>query len=196
MFAIFRLAFAAASFVSEISLAAWNNSPDHYAKGTAVTPSQNLRFMHRAPTACKPIGFRFYFTPLTGVLFNFPSRYLFTIGRLLVFSLRRWFSRILAWFHLSGDTWAKNKEVNKLFAYETVTRSGRPFQVVQLNLFNLPPWIRVHDVFAHNTSDTTSRNLTYRRFRLFRFRSPLLTESHLLSLPEVTKMFQFTSFAS
>jgi hypothetical protein len=26
-------------------------------------------------------GFRFYFTPLYGVLFAFPSRYWFTIGR-------------------------------------------------------------------------------------------------------------------
>src|SRR3990172_9029831 len=26
-------------------------------------------------------GFRYYFTPLNGVLFTFPSRYLFTIGR-------------------------------------------------------------------------------------------------------------------
>ena len=32
-------------------------------------------------------GFRFYFTPLTGVLFTFPSRYWFTIGRQRVFSL-------------------------------------------------------------------------------------------------------------
>ncbi len=29
-------------------------------------------------------------------------------------------------------------------------------------------------------------------FRLFRFRSPLLTESHLISFPLVTEMFQFT----
>jgi len=31
---------------------------------------------------------------------------------------------------------------------------------------------------------------------LFRFRSPLLTESRLISIPPVTKMFQFTGFAS
>ena len=31
----------------------------------------------------------------------------------------------------------------------------------------------------------------YKWFRLFRFRSPLLTESHLISLPGGTKMFQF-----
>ena len=38
-----------------------------------------------------------------------------------------------------------------------------------------------------------SQGLTYQRFGLFPFRSPLLRESHLLSLPEGTKMFQFTS---
>jgi hypothetical protein len=35
-------------------------------------------------------GFRIYFTPLTGVLFAFPSRYWFTIGQLVVFSLGGW----------------------------------------------------------------------------------------------------------
>jgi hypothetical protein len=30
---------------------------------------------------------------------------------------------------------------------------------------------------------------------LFRFRSPLLTESRLISIPPVTEMFQFTGFA-
>ena len=35
-------------------------------------------------------GFRFYFTPLSGVLFAFPSRYWFTIGQQGVFSLGGW----------------------------------------------------------------------------------------------------------
>ena len=34
--------------------------------------------------------FQVLFTPLFGVLFTFPSRYLFTIGLFLVFSLARW----------------------------------------------------------------------------------------------------------
>lgn len=34
------------------------------------------------------------------------------------------------------------------------------------------------------------------RFRLFRFRSPLLPESHLISLPPGTKMFQFPGYAT
>jgi len=42
--------------------------------------------------------FRFYFTPLTGVLFNFPSRYYFTIGLYRVFSLTPWPGRIHAKF--------------------------------------------------------------------------------------------------
>ena len=36
--------------------------------------------------------------------------------------------------------------------------------------------------------------LTPIRFGLFPFRSPLLRESHLLSFPRVTEMFQFTRF--
>ena len=35
-------------------------------------------------------GFRYCFTPLTGVLFAFPSRYWFAIGQLRVFSLGGW----------------------------------------------------------------------------------------------------------
>jgi hypothetical protein len=36
----------------------------------------------------------FYFTPLAGVLFTFPSRYCFAIGYAVVFSLTRWSSLI------------------------------------------------------------------------------------------------------
>ena len=103
LFARFALAFATASFLTEINLAASNKSPDHYAKGTQ-SGLHIPKNVHSPSTACKLSGFRFYFTPLTGVLFNFPLRYLFTIGRWRVFSLRRWFSWILAWFHLSGNT--------------------------------------------------------------------------------------------
>ena len=51
------------------------------------------------------IGCRYYFTPLTGVLFTFPSRYLFTIGRQGVFSLIQWSGRIHAEFHVHRITW-------------------------------------------------------------------------------------------
>ena len=92
---------------------------------------------HSPPTACKLVGFRFYFTPLTGVLFNVPSRYLSTIGRLRVFSLGSWFSEIPAWFHLSSSTWARSKEGNVVFAYWTITILGRSFQTFQLTTSTL-----------------------------------------------------------
>jgi len=44
-----------------------------------------LNEIHESHTLCKPLRllvdmrFQFYFTPLTGVIFTFPSRYLFTI---------------------------------------------------------------------------------------------------------------------
>jgi hypothetical protein len=50
-------------------------------------------------------GCRYYFTPLAGVLFTFPSRYLFTIGHQGVFSLIRWSGRIRAEFHVHRATW-------------------------------------------------------------------------------------------
>ena len=110
---------------------------------------------HSPPTACKPIGFRFYFTPLTGVLFNFPSRYLFTIGRLRVFSLGSWFSEIPAWFHSSSSTWAKSKEGNVPFAYWTLTILGRPFQAFRLKTSALLLSVQTENASARNTSDTT-----------------------------------------
>ena len=41
-----------------------------------------------------------------------------------------------------------------------------------------------------------SPNLKNKDCWLIRFRSPLLTESQLISFPAVTKMFQFSAFAS
>ena len=61
------------AYTYRLKLAAQINSLTHYTKGT------------RSPLAGLPllVGIRFqvYFTPLIGVLFTFPSRYLFTIGR-------------------------------------------------------------------------------------------------------------------
>ena len=48
--------------------------------------------------------FQILFTPLTGVLFTFPSRYWFTIGRRLVLSLGRWSSRIPTGFLVPRGT--------------------------------------------------------------------------------------------
>lgn len=49
--------------------------------------------------------FQVLLTPLTGVLFTFPSRYLFTIGRQGVFSLTRWSWQIQTGLLVSRPTW-------------------------------------------------------------------------------------------
>ena len=51
--------------------------------------------------------FQVYFTPLDGVLFTFPSRYLFAIGLSGVFSLTGWYRQIhtkFLWFRATQDT--------------------------------------------------------------------------------------------
>ena len=54
------------------------------------------------------IRFQVLFHSPPGVLFTFPSQYWFTIGRLVVFSLRRWSSRIPTGFLVSRSTWVPN----------------------------------------------------------------------------------------
>ena len=83
------------------------------------------------------------------------------------------------------------------FAYGAVTLYRRPFQIVRLALWFLTLWsLREGAWFVPSTPTIQrSRALTYRRFWLFPVRSPLLRESHLLSLPEGTEMVQFPSLA-
>ena len=69
------------------------------------------------------------------------------------------------------------------FAYRIVTFCDRPFQAVQLEL----------DCSLVPIKGRRDRNTLVHApgFRLFRFRSPLLTESQLISFPLGTEMFHF-----
>ena len=78
-------------------------------------------------------GFRFYFTPLTGVLFTFPSRYLFAIGHWRVFSLRRWASRIQTEFHVFRSTWELTR-CHQDFVHGPFTLFGETFQNLTLSI--------------------------------------------------------------
>src|SRR5215213_3587279 len=82
------------------------------------------------------IGFRFYFTPLTRVLFTIPSRYLFTIGRQRVFSLIQWSGRIHAEFHVHRITWDTSRGF-QTFTHPAITVYGPTFQMVTL-VIHLP----------------------------------------------------------
>ena len=146
------------AYTCRLKLAANRNSLTHYTKGT---PSRNnpLRLL-------VGIGFQVCFTPLIGVLFTFPSRYLFTIGHARVFRLRGWSPYVQTGLHVS-----------------------RPTQVLMFH-FHIrgchPLWPSFPTCSVNSPSGTG----------LVRVRSPLLTESRLMSFPPATEMFQFAGFAS
>ena len=128
------------------------------------------------------IRFQNLFTPLAGVLFTFPSRYWFTIGHQVVFSLGRWSSRIPTGFLVSRCTQGTASPCSR-FDYRAVTCSGWPFQAIRLRFHVL--LTRPYNPFPRMD-----------RFGLFPVRSPLLGESQLISFPRGTEMFQFPPFAT
>jgi hypothetical protein len=142
------------------------------------------------------IRFQILFTPLAGVLFTFPSRYWFTIGRQVVFSLGRWSSRIPTGFLGSRSTQVPHQRQIH-FAYRAFTFFGGPSQALRLwfCFLTLRSICRC-SCMALQPRTYNAGTLTCARFRLFRVRSPLLAESRLISFPEGTEMFHFPSFAA
>ncbi len=114
------------------------------------------------------VGVRFQvsFTPLVGVLFTFPSRYSCTIGRQGVFRLGGWSPHVQTGFHVPRPTRGSN---------------------AKLRLRGCHPLRRTFPDPLASWHWTTG---------LLRVRSPLLAESHLMSFPPGTEMFQFPGFAS
>ena len=134
------------------------------------------------------VGIRFqvlFHSPL-GVLFTFPSRYSFTIGHQVVFSLTPWSGQILTEFHVLHDT-----RVYMQLCHTTFHLRG---------CHSLWLSFPEHSIILHNSNRTTvlvhaytpqhphcnAHRLTQHRFRLFPFRSPLLRESHSFSFPGLT----------
>ena len=82
---------------SRLGLAAHRDSLAHSTKGTPSQLQELLRLL---------VGARFqvlFHSPL-GVLFTFPSRYWFAIGRRRVFRIGGWSPRLRAGFHVAGPT--------------------------------------------------------------------------------------------
>jgi hypothetical protein len=139
-------------------------------------------------------GFRFYFTPLTGVLFAFRSRYYCTIGRPGVLSLRGWSPQIHTRFLVSGDTW----EHYERFIFFRLRgchplRLAFPCHSTRNELCNSLSSCG-EPCRSHDTHAATAATLTLYGFRLIPVRSPLLGKSRFLSSPAGTEMFQFPAF--
>ena len=134
-----------------------------------------------APTACGRTISGLFHSP-SGVLFAFPSRYLFAIGHHGVIRLGGWSPRIRTGFHVSRPTWD----------------TGRPRLGFRLRGFHpLRPDLPVRSPSlpgAMSRSRNPGRQAV--RFGLTRFRSPLLARSRLLSFPRGTEMFHFPRCSS
>ena len=102
------------------------------------------------------IQFQVCFTPLIGVLFTFPSRYLFTIGHRVVLRLGGWSPHVQTGFHVSRLTQGLKRFL--------------PIQGYHLLRLNFP----------------IDSGYYFLSTGLIRFRSPLLTESRLMSFPLAT----------
>ena len=130
------------------------------------------------------------------MLFTFPSRYWSTIGHQVVFSLGRWSSQIPTGFHVSRGTRVPSRSLSA-FMYGAFTLYGGTFQFLPLTKRFLTPHRHCNDdQMVPRPPRCNACRLTQHRFRLFPFRSPLLRESLLFSLPPGTEMFQFPGFAS
>ena len=127
--------------------------------------------------------FQVLFTPLAGVLFAFPSRYWFTIGRQVVFSLGRWSSRLPTGFLESRGTLVPARAFLR-FAYAAITPFGSAFQRLRLRI-----------LVPHRRPATPSEHAPM----VWALPLSLATTSgisDLISFPQGTKMFQFPWLAA
>ena len=155
-----------------LNLASHRNSP---ARSTKNTRSR----VYGALSACKLTVSGSVSLPSRGS-FHLSLTVLFAIGHMVVFSLTGWSPYLPSGFLVSRRT-PDSARSFKDFAYGIVTLFDLPFKTVRLS-FQVP------------TSRSLPRRYFYPRFGLLRFRSPLLSESLLLSFPPGTKMFQFPGF--
>src|ERR1017187_5416576 len=178
---------------TRVNLATYHNSQAHSSKGTRslhVGPKAE-----HAPTACRRTGSGTISRPLTGALFTFPSRYLCTIGHQGVFRLRGWSPQIHTGFLGPRATWdtARKSSKFRLRGYHPLCQRFPALSATK-TICNFLPDQQFR--LSSPATPVTQRLLamTRDRFGLFPFRSPLLRESRLLSLPVGTEMFHFPTF--
>ena len=156
-----------------LNLASYINSPDHSTIGTR-SPFDGLSVLVST-------RFQVLFHSPPGVLFTFPSRY---------------YSLSVTWSYLAlGDG---PPVFRQDFSCPDVLRIPPAFEQFRLRAC-YPVSMCFPTLFGYRSpcfSGSIPRTYCYMRFGLLRFRSPLLSESFLLSFPPGTKMFQFPGFPS
>ena len=124
------------------------------------------------------------------MLFTFPSRYSFTIGRQEYLALDGGPPRFP---HERPSTWYSGGRSRSsiAFAYGAVTLSGLPFQAARLAIeFLTPPGsCRTLKIDSYNPNSETAA--TYRAESVWALPVSLATTQGMLSFPPATEMVQF-----
>jgi hypothetical protein len=130
--------------------------------------------------------FQVLFTPLSTVLFTFPSRYLFTIGLSGVFSLAGWCRQIQAGFHLSRptqDTAISSKIAGKGLSPAMASFPKEfPFSLIIIMQSYNPTAAVTAMVWANPVSLATTKGIT-----VVFFSSGYLD----VSVPQVTSLYKY-----
>ena len=105
--------------------------------------------------------FQVLFHSPPGVLFTFPSRYYFTIGYRVVFSLTPWSGRIPTGFLVSRSTRVSNQWSLQHFAYGPLTLFGRTFQYIRLYYRFLTPRLTCKSTRLNPTTPGAQRLQAY-----------------------------------
>jgi hypothetical protein len=176
-------------FPTRVNLATQRKLAGSFFKRHAVTP-------HKA-RLLRIVGTRFQvlFHSPPGVLFTFPSRYLSAIGHQGVFRLSGWSRQIHTEFQGFRATWGNAPEPSS-YVYGGITLYAGTFQPTSTSTtVSYSVSIRQNQLSGPTTPITQRLPaITRHWFGLFRFRSPLLSESRLFSLPVGTEMFHFPTF--
>lgn len=148
-----------------------------------------------ALTACRHTVSGTISRPLTGALFTFPSRYWSAIGHQEVFSLTTWSWQIHTGFHGPRATREHTQETPQFRLPDSHRlRSAFPCRSTTTIFCNSSTQRQLNQDGPTTPHTQRLPAITRARFRLIRFRSPLLTESLLFSLPAGTEMFHFPAF--
>src|SRR5215510_10116798 len=176
-------------FPTRVNLATYRKLAGSFFKRHAVTTHREL--LRRIVST----RFQVLFHSPPGVLFTFPSRYWSAIGHQGVFRLSGWSRQIRTRFQGSRATRDVVQELSS-YVYGAVTLFGRTFQNSSTSTTIYDSSTRRQPRQNDPTTPDTQRLPAMTRiwFSLFRFRSPLLTESLLFSLPAGTEMFHFPAF--
>ena len=128
-----------------------------------------------------------FHSPL-GVLFTFPSRYLFAIGHGRVLSLGGWSPLLRTGFHVPGPTRGRASEATRIRVRGShPLRPAFPCRSASVWLCNSARESRLSGWLAPQPPRSNALSLARARvWASVRFRSPLLPESRLISFPRGT----------